>query len=297
MTRSLVTGAAGFAGRYLVAHLAHLGDDVRAVDRDCDVTDASSVTAVLEESRPDVIYHLAALTHVGESWERPQDYTRVNVVGTQRVIDAARSVVPEATIVVVSSSDVYGVVSEDELPLVEESRVAPANPYAASKVEAERIALAAWREFTQRVIVVRPFNHIGPRQSSRFVVPALAERLVAARRSGSDTISVGDLSARRDFSDVRDVVRAYALLAEFAAPGEVYQVASGRDVAIAEVADRLVAMIAPGTRLVTDDALRRPVELPVSCGSAEKLRATTGWRNEISLDQSLRDIVEWIENS
>ena len=296
MTRALVTGADGFVGRHLRRHLLAHGDEVFGVDRECDVTDEASVRTALEETRPDVIYHLAALTHVGDSWNFAAEYTRVNVVGTQRVLNAARDVVPQSTVVVVSTSDVYGVVREADLPLTEEFRVAPQSPYATSKVEAEHVAREAWRRFGQRVIVARPFNHVGPGQSMNFFVPAIASRLLEARREGRREIAVGDLTPRRDVSDVRDVVRAYALMAEYAAPGEIYHVASGRDVAMAEIADLLVSLIAPGTSLVLDPSLVRPLEVPVSRGSAEKVHAATGWRGEIPLQQTLRDVVASLEN-
>ena len=189
--RALVTGANGFVGRHLTTHLRESGDQVVGVDRECDVTDATSVRAAIEGARPEVIYHLAALTHVGESWDNPVGFTRVNVLGTKNVLDAAFAVVPEATVVFVSSADVYGVVGEADLPLIETFRVAPANPYSSSKVEAERVAHEAFRARDQRIIVTRPFNHVGPGQSVQFVVPALVSRLMDALDEGRDEIPVG----------------------------------------------------------------------------------------------------------
>ncbi len=290
--RALITGSSGFVGRHLAASLAASGDEVTAVDRDVDVTDEESLTAVVAASRPDVVYHLAALTHVGESWERPAEYTRVNVVGTQRVLDAVAALRPAAVTVLVSSSEVYGVTRPEDQPLVESFRLAPANPYAASKVEAERVARDAVRERGQLVVIARPFNHVGPGQSTSFVVPGLIERLLDARERGEDFIVVGDLSARRDFLDVRDVVRAYRLLAIAGVAGEAYNVASGHDVAIADVAESLVERVAPGARLVVDPALLRPVEVPVARGSHEKLTRATGWVPTIPLATSLDDVVE-----
>ena len=180
--KALVTGADGFVGRHLLAHLRASGDEAVGVDRECDVTDAESVRATLTDVRPEAIYHLAALTAVGESWAQPVEYTRVNVLGTQNVLDAASQVVPGASVVVVSSADVYGVVRPEDLPLVETFRVAPANPYASSKVEAEHVAHDAVRERAQRVVIARPFNHVGPGQSTNFVVPAIVSRLLYRRR-------------------------------------------------------------------------------------------------------------------
>jgi GDP-4-dehydro-6-deoxy-D-mannose reductase len=288
----LVTGADGFVGRHLVAHLRDSDDDAHGVDREHDVTDIESVRSIVDEVRPDVIYHLAALTQVGASFDNAVLFTRVNVLGTKNVLDAAWDLVPDATTLLVSSADVYGVVRPEDLPLVETFRVAPANPYASSKVEAEHVAHDAVRERAQRVVIARPFNHVGPGQSTSFVIPAIVDRLLAALENGDESIAVGDLSTRRDFSDVRDVVRAYRILSNRGVSGEVYNIASGRDVQLADIAAQLVAEIAPNVRLVTDASLLRPVEVPVSRGSYEKLRRRTQWEPTISLDTSLRDVIE-----
>jgi GDP-4-dehydro-6-deoxy-D-mannose reductase len=290
--KALVTGAEGFVGRHLLEHLRAQGDDVVGVDRECDVTKVDEVRAALEDVRPDAIYHLAALTAVGESWLNAVEYTRVNVLGTKNLLDVAHDVVPTSSVVLVSSADVYGVVRHDDLPLVESFRVAPANPYSSSKVEAEHVAHDAVRERGQRVIIARPFNHVGPGQSTNFVVPAIVNRLLEAVDDGADEIVVGDLSTRRDFSDVRDVVRAYRLLVERGVSGDVYNIASGVDVGLSDIAQRLVTAIAPHVRLVTDESLLRPVEMPISRGSYDKLRKATKWRPTISLDTSLRDVID-----
>jgi GDP-4-dehydro-6-deoxy-D-mannose reductase len=289
--RALVTGSNGFVGRHLTAHLLDNGDEVRGIDRDVDVTDEVAVRKVFETYRPDVTYHLAALTHVGESWDHANEFTRVNVVGTHRVLDAAFDAVPSSTTVVVSTSEVYGVVSEEDQPLRETFRVAPANPYSSSKVEAEHVAHDAMRLRGQRVVIARPFNHLGPGQSTSFVVPALVTRLLDARERGDHDIAVGDLSTRRDFSDVRDVVRAYRLLAEFGLSGEAYNIASGHDVALSDIAAQLVHQLAPDVALVVDPSLLRPVDIPVFRGSYEKLNEATGWSPQISLHRTLEDVV------
>jgi GDP-4-dehydro-6-deoxy-D-mannose reductase len=294
--RALVTGSQGFVGKHLIAHLRGCGDDVEGIDRERDVTDEASMRDVFDSYRPDVTYHLAALTHVGESWDHASEFTRVNVVGTQRVLDAAFAANPESMTIVVSSSEVYGKVREEDLPIRESFRVAPANPYSSSKVEAERVAHEASRARAQRVITVRPFNHLGPGQAPSFVVPALATRLLDARDRGENEIPVGDLTTRRDFSDVRDVVRAYRLLATHGEPGETYNVASGHDVALRDIANQLVQLLAPETRLVVDASLLRPNDVPVFRGSFAKLRDATGWSPEISLDVSLSDVVDDLVN-
>lgn len=295
MTKALITGSMGFVGRHLDEHLRACGDEVIGVDRNCDVTDLNVVIQTFEEHRPEVIYHLAAMTHVGESWNDPGLFTRVNVLGTANVLKAARIVVPDSLTLLVSSSDVYGVVGEGDLPLRETHPPAPANPYAQSKREAEQIAFDAVRNEHQRVIVVRPFNHVGPGQSIQFVVPALVSRLLEAKSQGLGEIPVGDLSPRRDFSDVRDVVRAYRLLTTFGTSGEIYNVASGHDVALLDLAHQLVTLLCPGVRLAPDASLFRPVEIPVMRGSAQKLHDATGWEPMIPLSTSLADVVSDVQ--
>lgn len=290
--RALVTGASGFVGRYLCAFLAEEGDDVVAADSECDVTDQSQVTALLSQHRLDVVYHLAARTHVGESFEDPVGYTKVNVVGTKNVLDAVRASNPEALTVLVSSSDVYGAVASSDLPVNEVHRVTPVSPYATSKLEAEHLAHEVSRTRHQRVIIARPFNHIGPGQAPTFVVPALATRLLEAARAGAASVPVGDLSTRRDFTDVRDVVRAYRLLAQHGRVGETYNIASGHDTGIDDIAEQLRATLAPDVAFVRDERLVRPIEVPVLRGDVTKLHDATGWEPRLTLRESLDDIVK-----
>ncbi len=290
--RALITGGRGFVGLHLERHLSSCGDDVVAIDIEHDVADPTAMGRVVAEVRPDVVYHLAAISHVGQSWDDPTTVLRVNVLGTAVVLAAVRTHQPTARTVLVSSAEVYGVVSADDLPLTEQSPARPNSPYAASKLAAEVVALQAVRGFGQEVVVVRPFNHIGPGQSPTFFVPAIASRLVEAQRDARATVSVGNLSSRRDFTDVRDVVRSYRLLANSGVSGEIYNVASGVDRSMQEIADELGSMIDPTLRFVTDPALLRPSDIPVLRGSYAKLHATTSWEPEIEFTTTLRDIVD-----
>jgi GDP-4-dehydro-6-deoxy-D-mannose reductase len=290
--RAVITGAAGFVGRHLATHLAEAGDVVAAVDRDFDVTDVGAMAGAFASFNPDAIYHLAALSHVGSSWDDPGEVLRVNVLGTSSVLSAARQTVPDAAVLVISSAEVYGTVTPDELPLSESAEVRPSSPYAASKAAVEPIARQAAIGFGQRVVIVRPFNHIGPGQSPSFFVPAVARRLVEARATGLRDVAVGGLAARRDFTDVRDVVRAYRLAIDRGTSGEIYNVCSGVDVSIGEVADRLREHIYPHAVFVEDPGLSRPQDVPVLRGDYRRLRAATGWIPMITLDATLRDVVE-----
>jgi GDP-4-dehydro-6-deoxy-D-mannose reductase len=289
--RALITGGKGFVGQWLAAHLKDAGDEVAVIDIETDVADGPAVRRVMSDVRPDAVYHLAAMTHVGESWDDPSRVLRVNVLGTAELLAAARTLSAAPRILVVSSAEVYGVVTPEQLPLAEDTPTAPASPYAASKLAAEAVALQAWRGFGQPVLVVRPFNHIGPGQSPNFFVPALAKRIVEATRSGAGSLSVGTLTTRRDFTDVRDVVVAYRLLVEQGAPGTVYNVCSGRDVAMSEVAAQLLDLAGADLTLETDPALLRPVDVPVLRGDAGLLRASTGWEPTIPLATTLADVL------
>lgn len=287
--RALVTGGRGFAGRYLLEYLVANGHEAIALTPGCDVTQRSQLREHLEAFRPDTIFHLAAKTSVAASWEQPSEYTRVNVVGTRNLVEAAFEVVPLATFVMVSSAEVYGIPATGE-PLRETSPVAPTNPYASSKVEAEHVALEAAHR-GQRVVIVRPFPHTGPRQSTTFFIPAIASRLVAVADDPQPVISVGNLSARRDISDVRDVVAAYVAAAQWGVAGEIYNVCSGHDVGLEDVANQLRTLIAPGAMFEVDPVLLRPIDISVLRGSPDALHAISGWEPRYSLETTLRDLI------
>src|ERR1700677_1480649 len=294
--RALITGGTGFVGQWLAAHLKDRGDEVTVIDIETDVADGAAVRRVMADVVPEAVYHLAAMTHVGESWDNPGQVLRVNVLGTAEILAAARSIGGSPRVLVVSSAEVYGVVTPAQLPIGEDTPTEPARPSAASKLAAEAVAFQAWRGFGQPVVVVRPFNHIGPGQSPNFFVPALAKRIVDARRSGAKSLRVGTLTTRRDFTDVRDVVAAYRLLIEQGVPGEVYNVCSGRDVAMSEVAAQLLELAGADLRFETDPELVRPVDVPVLRGSAERLQAATGWEARIPLATTLADVLtSWEE--
>ncbi len=296
--RALVTGSNGFVGKHLIRHLQESGDEVLGIDREYDADRRDrGARGPFDVYVPDTTYHLAALTHVGASRGSEPTSSRASTWWERiEVLDAAYEVAPSSTTIVVSTSEVYGIVSEDDLPLVETFRVAPANPYSASKVEAENVAHDVVRRRGQRVVVARPFNHLGPGQSVNFVVPALISRLLDAKERGDREIPVGDLSTRRDFCDVRDVVRAYRLLAQYGLTGEAYNVASGHDVLLSDLCEQLVQRIAPEITTVVDAALLRPVEIPVFRGSYEKLHHATGWSPQIPLDQTLNDVITDLES-
>jgi GDP-4-dehydro-6-deoxy-D-mannose reductase len=289
--RAFVTGAGGFVGSWLVEHLRACGDEVVVTDREVDVTDSAAVREAISEAEPEAVYHLAALTHVGRSYDDPTPVVAVNTLGTLSVLEAARASEPKPRVLIVSSAEVYGAVTEGDLPLTEESPLAPMSPYAASKVAAEFLGVQAHLAHGLEVIRVRPFNHVGPGQSTQFAVPALASRIVRAIGDGESWIPVGNLAAKRDLTDVRDVVRAYRLLVLEGVPGSVYNVCSGRAVAIEEVTRRLLKLSGADLELRTDPSLVRPIDVPVLEGDPGMLEKRTGWRPEIELDRTLTDVL------
>jgi GDP-4-dehydro-6-deoxy-D-mannose reductase len=292
--RSLITGGQGFVGHWLADHLRDLGDEVIAIDREVEITDPTALLKAMSAAGPDAVYHLAALTHVGQSWDDPLQVLEVNIMGTAAVLAAARQCGSDPRILVTSSAEVYGSVTDPgQLPLHEGSPTAPLTPYAASKLAAEAVVAQAYLGHGQHVITVRPFNHIGPGQTPNFAVPALARRIVDADRRGSATIPVGNLSARRDFTDVRDVVRAYRLLVESGQPGEIYNVCSGRDVSIRDIADGLLELAGTTLEFEVDPTLVRPVEVPVLRGDPTRLVEATGWTPEVPLDRTLADVLAY----
>jgi GDP-4-dehydro-6-deoxy-D-mannose reductase len=292
--RSLITGGRGFVGHWLADHLVDLGDEVVVIDREVDVTDPAALLAALVSAAPEAIYHLAALTHVGKSWDDPLQVLQVNVIGTAVLLAAARECGTDPRVLVTSSAEVYGAVTDPtRLPLREDSPTAPLTPYAASKLAAEALVQQAFLGHGQSVITVRPFNHIGPGQTPDFAVPALTKRMVDAERQGTGSIPVGNLTARRDFTDVRDVVRAYRLLIESGEPGNLYNVCSGRDVEIKEIADELLALTGASLKFETDPALMRPVEVPVLRGDPSRLKEATGWEPKIPLEETLADVLAY----
>jgi GDP-4-dehydro-6-deoxy-D-mannose reductase len=292
--KALVTGAHGFVGRHLVHHLREHGDEVVESDRETpggDVTDGPAFTAMLRRHEPAAVYHLAGWADVGGSWAAPVDAFRANAEGTLNVLLACTEVGVER-VLSVGSADVYGVVTEADLPLTEDAPLRPASPYAASKVAADYLALQAFLGQALGVVRVRAFNHLGPGQTDRFVAPALAARIARNELDGGDTVTVGNLTPRRDFTDVRDVVRAYRLLVDRAQPGDVYNVCSGKDLAVQDLADRMLAMATRSMRLVPDPDLLRPVDVPVLRGDNSKIRAATGWSPEIPIEQTLADLLD-----
>lgn len=303
--RILVTGCAGFVGPWLVAELVRAGHTVvgtalheapaEGVEGGrliaADLLDEGDARAVADHARADACIHLAGWSHVGDSWLDPAAALEANALAGVRTAQAlARA--GTRRLVFVGTSEVYGIVSPEELPLREESPLRPANPYAASKLAAEEMLRVLAKPGGLSLTIARPFSHTGPGQTTKFVCPAFAEQVARVARGEQDAILHGDLSPRRDFLDVRDVVRAYRLIAEGDFAGRVFNIASGRSVAIGDVLAKLLSLAGlPGTTARVDPARLRPVDLPELRGSHDALRSATGWEPAIPFERTLADLL------
>ncbi|MGH7709526.1 MAG: GDP-mannose 4,6-dehydratase [Vulcanimicrobiaceae bacterium] len=300
--RALVTGGNGFVGRHLVAHLRARGDEVVVAGRTADLSDVDlplelgdleNVCGVVEFARAAVVFHLAAQAFVPAATRDPLAAYDTNALGTARLFEAVRGAYSHDAlplVVYASSGEVYGPREPHEYPVRETLAPRPATPYAASKLAGEAMALAAWRTYGVPVVIARAFNHIGPGQDERFAAPAFARQLAHIAAGGEPTLLVGNLEAQRDFLDVRDVVAAYAAMADAAHAGEVYNVCSGRTTAMSELLRQLVTIAHVPVGIREDPARMRPSDLPVSYGDNEKLRVATGWTPTYTLMMSLRDV-------
>ncbi|MDQ2984967.1 MAG: GDP-mannose 4,6-dehydratase [Actinomycetota bacterium] len=280
-----VTGAQGFAGRHL---LERLGAD--ALPAEVDVTEPAAVVEAIREAQPRAVVHLAAQSSVAASWEDAAEAWNVNVLGTVNVLEAVRTQQPEARVLFPSTGEVYGRASE--LPTPESAPVAPVSPYAATKGAAE-LACAQFARSGGDVIVARSFNHEGPGRDERFAIGSWTRQIAQLEEAGDGVLEVGDLSAERDLTDVRDVVRAYELLLDPQVEPGTYNVASGRSVPMAEVVELLVGLARCSVEVEPRQDRMRPADIPAMRGDASKLERATGWRPEIPLEQTLSDALDY----
>ena len=300
---AFVTGVAGFCSRHLVAHLLDEGYNLTGLDRESlpnsafqvyggDVLDTAQLAGILGQVQPDVVFHLAALTNPRLDY---QTLHRVNALGTLSLLDAVRQTCPHAVVLTTGSSAVYGRVSASGLPIAEDQPFHPTNPYAVSKVAQEMVAYQQFAQHSLRVICTRAFNITGPGENANFATSAFA-RQIAEIEAGlrEPVIETGNLDAVRDFSDVRDVVRAYRLLGERGEPGEVYNVCSGQGTAIRRILDILLELAkTPDISIQLDPDRLQPADVPIQVGDSTRLRALTGWKPAIPLRQTLQDVLDF----
>lgn len=314
----LITGITGFAGSHLADYILatfpsmeihgtrrwrskedaadHLTGHVKF--HECDITDAHNVYHVIEDVQPDRIFHLAAQSYIPASWDSPAETLHTNVVGQCNLLEAIKSLRPsgyDPVVQIAGSSEEYGRVPRDALPIRETTPLAPLSPYAVSKVAQDYMGYQYWESFAIRVIRTRAFNHEGPRRGEVFVISnfckQIAEIEVELRRP---VLFVGNLEAIRDFTDVRDTVRAYWMATEHCQPGDVYNISSGRGFRIREVLDLLLEVSGHrGIKVETDPQRLRPSDVPVLVGDSTKFRRATGWEPKIPFEQTLEDCLDY----
>lgn len=311
--RVLITGITGFAGSHLADYavdqegvevhgirrwrsptenIDHLRDRLNMVE--CDLRDAASVISMIEAVRPERIFHLAAQSYVPTSWHAPAETLETNIIGQLNLFDALRHTGCDARVQIAGSSEEYGLVHRDEAPITEANPLRPLSPYAVSKVTQDLLAYQYFRSYGTQAIRTRGFNHTGPRRGEVFVVSNFAKQiaLIEAGR-GDPVIRVGNLEAERDFTDVRDVVRAYWLALEHGEPGEVYNIASGTTWRIQDVLDLLLSFSEVDIRVEVDPERLRPSDVELLLGDASKLRAITGWEPVIPFEQTAKETLDY----
>ncbi len=300
--RVLVTGSTGFVGRWMVDELLHAGHVLAAAPFErVEITDDEAIGALVEETRPDGVVHLAGMSFGPDATRDHEMAARINTGGTVVLLRALARLEHRPAVVVVGSSEVYGNPNPRDLPLSESAPTRPTSPYGRSKLGQEEAALAAAHAGAATIAVTRSFNHTGPGQRAEFVAPALARRVLAARDTGQVEIPVGNLDVRRDFGDVRDVVRAYRLILEALAvgtipSGSVLNVAAGKPIAIREMLAIIADIVGIEVRPIQDPSLTRANDPPEVVGDATLLSALTGWRPSIPLRQTLADLVASVES-
>jgi GDP-4-dehydro-6-deoxy-D-mannose reductase len=306
-----LTGVTGFAGSHLVDSLLDDGHIVYGLvhpasghrplpDRENfipitgDLTDLAGLKSAFSKAEPSVVYHLGGIASPAQSWKNPAQTLAINAGGTANVLEAAM-ITGKPKVIVVTSALLYGSLSETDLPVDEETIPSPSHPYAVSKWTAGILTTLYWRRYSLPVIEARPFNHIGPHQARGFVVPDFASQLAKISAGELEPIvRVGNLQAERDFTDVRDIVRAYRMLADSGSPGQPYLVCSGASVSIQHILDTLINISGIEVEVVKDPDRYLPLETPVIYGNSAKISREIGWQPRISLEQSLTDAYsEW----
>lgn len=311
--RVLITGVTGFVGSHLAEvliarggfeiygtvrwrskkdNIAHLGDSINLVE--CELKDPNSVVRMIDEVRPDWVFHLAAQSFVPTSWNAPADTLQNNIIGQVNLLEAIRRSGIECRIQIAGSSEEYGLVYDDELPISEDNPLRPLSPYAVSKVAQDMMGYQYFKSYGLDIVRTRAFNHTGPRRGEVFVTSNFAKQIAEIEAGKREPVlEVGNLAARRDFTDVRDVVKAYIRVLEIGEPGEVYQVCSGKAYSICQVVEMLTALSSKEIKVIQDPARMRPSDVPVLLGTYEKLARVSGWRPDIPFEKTLEDLLDY----
>lgn len=310
--KAFITGITGFAGSFLAENLLARGsydvsgtyltdsslDNVKHLEgkvklHKIDLQDANLVNKIIGQEKPDQIFHLAAITAPGDSFKNPDKYLS-NITVQLNLLEAVRGANINPRILIVSSGEIYGAINPEDLPIDEDTPFRPANPYAVTKIAQDFLGLQYFIAYKLQIIRVRPFNHIGPRQSTDFVVSSFAKKIADIEKGKTDPIlTVGNLSAKRDFTDVHDTIEAYVRIIEKGTAGDVYNIGSGHSIQIKEIVEKLISLSKTKIDYKVDDALIRPTDTPDLICDNTKIKLLTGWEPKISIDQTLRETLEY----
>jgi len=289
----LLTGANGFVGKFVKLEV-----DVIGLPEFIDIRDLEALTSYIEENTPDYVVHLAAQSFVPRSFENPRNTFDVNFLGTFNLLSTLERVGFQGRFLYVSSSDVYGIVPKEKQPILELQLTMPRSPYAVSKVAAEALCYQHSISSQFECIIARPFNHIGPGQSEQFVISNFAKQLVEIKLGlRKSKLNVGDIDVYRDFTDVRDVVRAYKLLLNEGANSEIYNICSGTGRKVRDLIEIMIRQLNIEVNIVVDENRLRKSEQRYVSGNYKKLAEVTGWSPNIDINDSIADILEYWENN
>lgn len=306
----LITGISGFVGTHLTSKLIEQGHHLVGLDHSprldsnieiiqCDILSAQRVQEVFEQVQPEAIIHLAAQSNPGLSFEKPRLTFEVNLIGTLEIFEAVRRINQQnpqfnPKIVVTGSVDEYGIVPPEQLPITEQTSFHPNNPYAISKLATAHLSRQYADSYGLQVIYVSPFNQIGPNQAPGFFISDMCLQIAKIENNLQEpTIQTGNLQAKRDFVDVRDVTNAYSLLLEYGQPGTRYNICSGQSHSMSDILGQLLSMTKHHIIRQYDSTRGRPADIPDRYGSYQQLNQSTGWQPQISLTQSLQDTLNW----
>jgi GDP-4-dehydro-6-deoxy-D-mannose reductase len=310
--RAFITGIAGFAGRHLTGFLLNRGDEVTGIEPEesddvnllakahgvkvvtGDIRDEQLLTKTLKQFKPDIVFHLAAQSSVRLSFENPQETFSINTMGTLNLLEAITKADFPIKTLVITSSEIYGPLSPKEVPVAEDHPLRPVNPYAVSKAAVDLMAYQYVKAYNQDIYIARAFSHSGPWQKTVGVLSDWAFQVAKIDLGVTPpTIKVGNMNVKRDYTDVRDVVRAYVAIVEKGKPGEPYNVCSGIGYQLSDLLDKYRRFSGKEINVIIDQSRMRPVDIPILVGSNEKLKRDTGWSQTIQIDTTLKDIFDY----
>ncbi|MBW2996338.1 GDP-mannose 4,6-dehydratase [Candidatus Woesearchaeota archaeon] len=304
--KAFITGINGFVGKHLSALLLSRGFEVHGIDlsdsfdgdskvnyQKADLLAPEELNQLMLKIKPDYIIHLAGFSSVKKSFEQPELCRKINVTGTKNLLDAVLSAKINPKILIITSADIYG--TPKSVPIPETAELNPVSPYAESRKEQEEICKQYMEKL--QIIISRSFPHIGPGQAPIFVTSDFAKQIVEIEKGKEPTIKTGNLEAKRDFTDVRDVVKAYLLALEKCKPGETYNICSGKEYSIKEILDMLLSLSQAEIKIEQDPDRMRPSDIPILQGDNSKFKEQTGWSPEIPIETTLKDILDYWRNN